>query len=195
MTKPITRQLISSKLLFIGFLIVIPLVVGTVFLTGLDVKRTILSNTILSIGILSIIIFSLLTIALYFGVKMKEDVGNLTKKIKFVEMTGYSGTTDFNPFEIGDGIEGILFSVLLWIVATIVLILLLFFFETILWASLMIIGALLYWIFYRAVKLVLYQGVNCKGNLEKSVWTSLKYTFLYSSWTFVVITGFYLWKK
>ena len=84
----------------------------------------------------------------------------------------------------GDGIGGILLSILLWIAMAILMIILLLVFEALFWLSLFIIFASLYWIFIRALKLAFYKSRSTKGDLPASIFNALTYTLLYTGWLF-----------
>jgi hypothetical protein len=88
---------------------------------------------------------------------------------------------------IGDGLGGILFAILWWIAASIVFVLLLIFLEVILWLSVFIILAMLYWVFFRALRTVFSYAKQTKGNGLLSAQYALGYTLLYVGWIFGII--------
>lgn len=185
---------ITSKSIFTISLVVVTVTILIVFITGLKINRSIIDNSLISLSILSFSFFTFVTCGLYFGLKLRDNIGDLTKQIKW-ESTG-SGFPDFgsgggaSSIEVGaehGGIEGIILAILLWIVVTIILVFLIVFFEAIVWALLMIFLGMLYWIFYRALRLVFKNSIECKGNFSKSALLGFKYTVLYSSWIYGIV--------
>jgi len=61
------------------------------------------------------------------------------------------------------------------------------FFETVVWVMLMIFLGMLYWVFFRALRLVFKNSVKCKGDFSKSVLLGLGYTLLYTSWMYGIV--------
>ncbi len=193
MARPI---LISSKLLFISFLITIAVTSLTVFFTGLDIKRSIYENTFITLTILSGSFFCFLTAGLYYGIKMKQTMKvKLNNEVKVSTVPAEAPDMNFDVPEMGDGIEGALLSLLFWVAVTFGTVAFLFFFETILYGGFIVIVAALYWIFYRALRLVLKQSILCKGDLTAAVKTGFIYTLLYSGWIYLIVYGFYILKK
>ncbi len=184
---------IDSKVLFILFLVTIIVVSITVFVTGIDIKRSIYFNTFITISILSFCFFAFLFISLYFGIRIKETVGNLSKQVQIFNVGSPTIDLDFPDF--ADDFESGVAAIILWLGATISIILLFFFFETILWGGIVIISAGLYWIFYRATKFVFRKNIMCKNNLLKSLSQSFLYTFMYSSWIYGCVFVVYYFKN
>jgi hypothetical protein len=180
----------SSKVLFISFICAIATVTLSVYFTGMAVHRSILQNTLLTLGILSLCFFIFLLYGLYFGFGLKSTLKDPSNKIGFVEPTSGNYSSEIVNLpefpDLGEGLEGLLVGIVLWIVIAIFTIVLLFFLETILWASLMITVASLHWIFYRAIKLVFRNSSTTKGEILKSAKLSFYYTFVYVGWMYAV---------
>lgn len=184
----IKKRLITTKTLFRLTLLILVLTVLSIWLLGLGQHRTLFENSILSISVLSVAFFLFLTIGLYKGIKLKDDIGKVTNNLKSLKFPDLSNTGNFNPsiLEV-DGIAGIVLSILLWIVAMILFSLLIWLFGALLWSGIIIFIAMLYWIFFRAIRLVLKNSNKCRGNLVKSLTYGLGYTILYSSWIYGVV--------
>jgi hypothetical protein len=86
-----------------------------------------------------------------------------------------------------EGIEGLLISILLWIVMTLLAGVLFYVFGALVWSGVIIFIAMLYWIFFRALRLVFKNANKCKGNLMLSIAYGLFYTTLYNFWIYGVI--------
>ena len=192
--KPKKIALLSSKPVFIISLIVIVVTVLIVFVTGLNVHRSIINNSVISLIILSFSFFTFIASGLYFGVKLKDTVGNIGNKIYAnTEVSGNipdlsSGSGDTNiDLPDADGIEGIIVAILLWLLITVGITLLIIFFDTIVITMLMAFLGMLYWIFFRALRLVFKNSVKCKGDLIKSVSIAIEYTILYTFWIYGIV--------
>jgi hypothetical protein len=193
-------KLVNAKSVFIISLVTIAITILSIFFSGLHIHRSILDNSIISLSILSVSFFLFISCGLYSGMKLKDDIGNLTRHIKFTESSGY--LPDFSSkaegggtvaeaggavSEAGGDLEGIIGAILIWIVATIAIILLIVFFDTIVWTGIMLFLAMLYWIFFRALRLVFKNSIKCKGDLVKSMSYGAGYTILYSVWIYGII--------
>jgi hypothetical protein len=189
-----TKLTFNGKTAFYLFIPTVAIVVLTVWITGLDIKRTITVNAFYSLSILTFLFFAFVTIGLYRGVGITDDFGNIKSKIGFVEPSGISGDIPF-PEIASDGIEGIVAGILLWIGIMILIIVLAFFFETIVYAGVVIFSGILYWIFYRATKLIFRYSPVTKNNLAKSMWIGLRYSFMYTAWIYAIILLIELIKK
>jgi hypothetical protein len=92
---------------------------------------------------------------LYKGLGLSDDFPKF-KTFKKGEIIAQSGTiAELPTIQAGDGIGGLIMSVLLWIGMTIVIFILLILLEAVFWISIFIILAMLYWVFFRALKFVL----------------------------------------
>ena len=176
------RLVLKGKTVFILALVATVLTVVTVYLTGINYNRSIASNLYISLGLISTSLFLFLTYALYKGTKL---VNNYPKFKNYapgtimhnVSLPGFS-------IDIGEGIGGMILSILLWIAMTIAIIVLLFLFEALFWLSLFIIFASLYWVFSRALRVVFYKARRTNGDLPASMVNALTYTILYTVWLF-----------
>ncbi|MBU2927562.1 hypothetical protein [Winogradskyella psychrotolerans] len=87
----------------------------------------------------------------------------------------------------GDVISGLVLSIVLWIGMTILLVVLLIILEAVFWFSLFILLAMLYWIFFRALKFVFNKSKDTKGEIAISVVYAITYTLLYVGWIFGIV--------
>jgi hypothetical protein len=194
-------KLVPAKWIFIGALLIMTGTILTVYLTGFNSSRSLVENAAISLSILSTICFGFLTASLYYGIKLKDDVGDLTRKVKWLsnsatevvadvpDVAGKSGGKGsiLPDLDIGDGADEIAAAVFAWIAVTITFIAFLFLFETVIWAFVLLIAAMLYWVFFRAVRLVLKNSPKCRGNFSKAALYGLGYTLLYSSWMYAIL--------
>lgn len=128
-----------------------------------------------------------MTYGLYHGVGLLDNfpkIENYKAKTPIFE----SGNMPTAPdIAVGDGIGGLLLSILLWIGITIMLAILLVLFEAVLWLSIFIILAMLYWVFFRALKFVFSKSGGTKGDLGISAMYALGHTILYVGWIFGLV--------
>ena len=178
---------LKGKSVFIVSLLVIGITILTVYLTGENYNRTINSNLYLSLSIIGTSLFFFMTYGLYKGIGLIDNFPKF-REFKRGDIIGNSQPTFDTPLiDVGDGIGGLILSVLLWIVMTVLIIVLLILLEAVFWFSLFIILTTLYWIFFRALKLVFSKSTDTKGDLGISAIYSLTYTVLYLGWIFGIV--------
>jgi hypothetical protein len=196
MRIPNKRTLINTKNLFLISIIVVTLTIISVWYYGIGNHKTVIENSLISTSILSISFFLFISISLYNGVKLKDNIGKITDKFdtdKIDYLKDILPTDDGGDFDIGEGIAGIILSIIFWFIATIIISYLFFFFGAIVWFSILIFLAMLYWIFFRALRLIFKKSAKCSGNVEKSMYYGLTYTLLYNFWIYGIIflTAYY----
>lgn len=176
------RLILKGKTVFVLALIAIGLTALTVYLTGINYNRSVTANLYISLGFISTSLFLFLCYSLYRGTRL---INNYPKFQNYEPGTIFHDATipEFG-IEVGDGIVGLVLSILLWLAMTIAIIVLLFLFEALFWLSLFVIFASLYWVFVRALRVVFYKARRTKGDLPASVMNALKYTVLYTAWLF-----------
>jgi hypothetical protein len=170
-------------------IIVSTLTVIGIWLFGLGQHRTIYENSILSTSILSVAFFLFLTIGLYNGIKLKDDLGKITDKIKIDKMPDLSGGLELPSGlpDMGEGIAGVILGILAWVLFSVLLLLFIWLFGAIVWTMILVFAAMLYWIFFRALRLVFKNSNKCKDNLTTSIAYGLGYTALYNFWIYGII--------
>ncbi|MFB9079789.1 hypothetical protein ACFFLS_07860 [Flavobacterium procerum] len=177
-------KIINSRNIFIITLIVIPLTILLVWVLGLDNHRSLFANSLLSTTILSVSFFLFISIGLFNGTKIKNDLGVLEQENIFFRK---NSIIEMDIPEIDDGFAGILFSLLLWFIISIAGSYLLWMFETAAWIILLNFIGILYWIFFRALRLVFKKSAVCKGNFLKSAAYGFGFTLLYNFWIYMII--------
>lgn len=189
MKIPNRRTLINTRNLFAISLIVIVLTILSVWFYGIGKHQTVIENSLISTSILSIAFFLFISISLYNGTKLKDNIGKITDKFdsKKIEYLKEITPNNADGFDVAEGISGIIISIILWIIVTIVISYLFFFLGTIIWFSVLIFLAMLYWIFFRALRLIFKKSAECSGNVERSVFYGIAYTLLYNFWIYGII--------
>ena len=74
----------------------------------------------------------------------------------------------------------------MWIALAILAVVFLLVLEALFWISLFVIFAMLYWVFIRAIRLILYKARKTKGDLGASIFNALVYTLLFTGWMFAI---------
>ncbi|SHH97657.1 hypothetical protein SAMN04488109_6406 [Chryseolinea serpens] len=184
-----TYRLVDSRIVFIITLLVIALTIVGVYLWGLGSHHTFFENSFLSTTILSAAFCSFITVGLFHGIKLKDNVGRITDKIKSEELPEMPDISPTEPVvdiddDFGGMILGIVINILLWIVTAVLLAVVLWVFGQLLVISLLAFAAMLYWIFFRALRLVFKNSRHTKGDLPMSVIYGVFYTFLYNFWIY-----------
>lgn len=131
-------------------------------------------------------------IGLYRGYKLKDNLGEITDSFKVDTDSSImdwipSGGGDGIDLNIGDGCEELVASILMWILATIIIGVLLFIFGTIIWFSILLLLAILYWMFFRGLRLVFKKSRVCQGDFFMSFRYAFTYTLFSTLWLIVVL--------
>jgi hypothetical protein len=193
MRKRRTYKLIEAGNVFVITLLVIVLTTLGVYFWGLGHHRTFFENSMMSTTMLAISFFSFTTTGLYRGVKLKDSLGRVTDRYR-------SKFLNFDPSDpppstdtsidipdapaLGDDLISIVVSIILWILIAFILSFALSFIGDMLAVSVLAFIAMLYWIFFRALRLVFKNSNRSKGDLLESMKWGLAYTFLYSGWIY-----------
>lgn len=184
------KYFLETKLLTYSTAGIIILVILSVWFSGKGSHRSLFQNSMLSTSILAISFFLFISLGLYYGLKLKDNIGNILTKErikKLSDKTPEIGSFDFDGPALGDGIGGIIASIIVWILVSIVLVFLLYFLGIFFWGVILLFAAMLYWIFFRALRLVFKNSRYCKGNLSRSLGFGFFYSFLYISWIYGII--------
>lgn len=188
--RPRTYALVPSRSVFTISLIVALITVLGVYFWGLGAHRTLYENSLISTTILSISFFSFLAISLYRGVKLKDNLGEVNENYRKFKLT-FDMPFDIptgSMAEVGaEGCGEAILSFLLWLFVAIALVVLLWVFGNILIIAVMAFIAMLYWIFFRALRLVFKNSNKSKGSLLASIQTAFFYTILYNFWIYGIL--------
>jgi hypothetical protein len=87
----------------------------------------------------------------------------------------------------GDDLIGCLLSIVLWIALAVVIVVLLPVLVELAWVVFFVLAAMLYWVFYRALRVVFSHARRCRGKLALSAGYALFYTALYTGWLFAIL--------
>jgi len=189
----IRERLVTTKSIFVITLIVVVLTILSIWLFGLGERRTLFENSLLSISILSFAFFLFITVGLYKGIKMKDNVGKITNQFSMPKAPNvFDGTADLSALDLGIDAEGCL----MWIVLSVIVLILLWFFGIFMWFNILVFSAMLYWIFFRALRLVFKKSGQCQGDLKASMRYGFTYTLLYNFWIYgIILILHYIYKK
>jgi len=181
---------LSGKFIFWISLLVIVVTVISVYVTGVHANRSITSNFYLSLSIISFSLFAFLTYGLYYGFRLKDDY-------KGIEPPEVSDSTsalevgfelpDFEILDPGEMGEGILLSILLWLAISIGLFGFMILTDVVFAYSIVLILSMLYWLFFRALKLVFNKSAQTKGELLAALTYAMGYTIFYTGWMFSLV--------
>jgi hypothetical protein len=165
------------------------LTIAGIFFWGLGHHSTFFENSILSTTFLSVAFFLFITISLYRGVKLKEDVGRIARgNAPFdvaLDLTTQPQHSHSGPaLDVGDGLGGILLGILLWILWGLVVAVALWLFANVFLVIIAAFAAMLYWIFFRAMRLVFKNSSRTKRRIWLSIQYGILYTFLYNFWIY-----------
>jgi hypothetical protein len=182
-------KLIHAREVFHVSLIVVVVTIFFVWLFGLGRHQTFFENSMLSLSILSIAFFCFVTMGLYKGYKLQHIAES-----KLPETNKASSALDptdllyphsrFDISDSDDGCAGVIVGILLWILTAVVIALLVWFFANVMMVIVPVFMGMLYWIFFRAIRLVFKNSRQCRNNLLESIKIGLTYTVLYNFWIY-----------
>lgn len=196
MASKIPYKLLTTKSVFFISVIVVIITIAGVWFWGKGHQKNLYEDSIISTSILSTVFFLFISIGLYNGVKLKDNLGKIVDKFDKKDIPDFSDVIGSGSvFDGADGIAGFLVALLLWIVVGIVLSLLLWLLSAIIWILILILAAMLYWIFFRALRLIFKNSFKCKDNYMMSIKYGLLYTFLYTVWVYGIIAFTYYLRK
>lgn len=188
------RKLVTTKSIFLISVIVGILTVLSIWLFGLGQHRTIFQNSILSTTMLSLFFLFFITTGLYNGFKLKDNLGNITYKINFKKKIQnleenadvVAGGPQRSILDYSDS-DDIFINVVFWIFISTLIISFIIFLGALFWGMILAFVAMLYWIFFRALRLIFKKSNKCKGHFIKSLAYALTYTILYNFWIYGII--------
>lgn len=187
----VKKTYLKGGAIFVVSLIVILVTTLTVYFTGIHSHRSITSNFYISLSIISFFIFLFLFYGLYKGVGLLDSFpkfktfkrGNIIPEVPLIEGFGETGL----DIASGGGLKGIIISILLWIAITILMLVGLLLLEIVLWFSFFILLAMLYWVFFRALRLVFSKSHKTIEKLDTSLFFAIGYTTIYVGWMFIIV--------
>lgn len=192
-----TYTVITTKTaLLITFIVVVSISI-IIYLLNLQSHNSLYENSLFFLIFLAFSLFIFITSGLYYGVKLKDDVGKLTDHIDSKKLPDFSGgvpdisTAIQGLGGIAEGLSGLIFAIL----AAFALILLAWFLILSSWFLIIFLAAIFYWVYFRALRLVFKHSSLCKNNIQTSIKYGLTYSFLYTSWAFAVIFSLHFFVK
>ncbi len=173
----------------ISFLVV-ALTLISVYFWGLGQHHTFFENSMISITVLSTAFFLFVTIGLYRGVNVVHEPHD-EKVSPETKVDSLRNTADLASGFVtpdisidGDDLGSILMSILLWIGWAILVAMAVWFFSEVILVAISSFAAMLYWIFFRALRLIFNNSNQCRGNIWESLRNGAFYTALYNFWIY-----------
>src|SRR5690349_19089119 len=109
------KIVIKGKTAFYLFIITCIIVIATIWITGLDIHRTVSNNAFYSLTIITFIFFAFVTFGLYRGIGLTDNFGSIKNKFESFKPSGNSvGVPDGELIGgfASDGLEGIILGIL-----------------------------------------------------------------------------------
>ncbi|MBO0357708.1 hypothetical protein J0X19_07105 [Hymenobacter sp. BT186] len=182
---------LPSKQVFYTTISIATLTLLAVWFVGLQQQWSIFKDSLISLTILSTAFLTFITVGLYEGVRLHDDVGNLLDYIRRVPFPESFADVSLElpkaDLDDGEGCGGIIIAVFLWLLAAVAAIFLLWCFAAVAWVVLLVFAGMLYWVFFRALRLVFRHSRMCKGRFSMSLRYGLAYTLLYNFWIYGII--------
>ncbi|XLS28307.1 hypothetical protein ACJD0Z_14005 [Flavobacteriaceae bacterium M23B6Z8] len=182
-----SQTYLKGKSVFMVSMLVITLTILIVYITGENYHRTITSNLYLSLSIIGGVLFVFMAYGLYKGIGLTDDFPTFRTFKKEGIADNLIQSVDAPSIDVGEGLGGLVLSIVLWIVMGVLMVVLMLVLEAFLWISIFAILFMLYWIFFRALKMVFSKSAATKGKLLLAGMYSLGYTVLYLGWIFGIV--------
>ncbi|KFC20683.1 hypothetical protein [Chryseobacterium sp. FH1] len=181
---------LETKFTFYSSIVIILLVILCVWISGYRSHHSLFQNSILSTSILAVAFFIFVSISLYEGIALRDNLGKIFTKENFTK--NIKSTSDYAPdVDVpdvdGDGLVGIILSIFAWLAFTLLILLSLYVVGVFFWSVFLLLIAILYWIYFRALRLIFKNSKKCKGNFLKSFGLGFFYSALYVSWIYALI--------
>lgn len=183
----VKQTYLKGKSVFVVSLLVIVITVLTVYLTGINHSRSLTANVYISLIIIAVGLFVFMAYGLYKGLGLIDNFPKFRHLKTDDFLSDAASTIDTSSAELDGGIGGLIISIVLWILMSIVFALLLAVLQAVFWFSIFITMAMLYWIFFRALKLVFKKSKATQGDIVRSTAYSFGYTLLYVGWIFAIV--------
>jgi hypothetical protein len=194
-------------------LITLPVIVTITVLVFVLSDRSVFVESQITLAIISLCLFLFLTTGLYRGVRLerpgKDELdrsimqfesraqGSRSTSSDFFGLLFSFGPPDLSHVKLphidlkgvpdaGDHLVGCLVTLVLWTVVLALLAILLWMLAQFI-AALPVFAVVLYWVFYRALRVVFARSKACRGKLLRSMEYGLLYTLLYTGWIFALL--------
>lgn len=180
-------KVINAKTATLLSLAAMVLTLVLVFAIG---HRSILVELEITTGVLAVVLFTFLSFGLYRGVRLQNDplFKEGWKPFGKWDILDFASAGDLFPVEFsGEGLIGIVLTVLAWIAITIVVLILIFLVGNMLWGIIVFMAVMLNWLFYRAYRNVFLKGRACSNRAGLSLAYGGLYTVLYTAWAFILL--------
>lgn len=178
-----THRLITTKSV-IAITFVVFLTVSLLdYFFNLRNYHTLYQNLLFILIFFTLFLIGAMTLGLYYGIKLQDNIGKLTDNINLNKLPDMNGAS-FPDGDFGEGLIALL--------SAIVMILFAYVFIMLSWYFLILFSAMLYWIYFRALRLVFKHSVKCKNNWRESLKIALLYSFSYTFWLYLVILGIHI---
>jgi hypothetical protein len=194
-------------------LVTIPVVAAVALIAFWRSTSPVIVELQITLYIVAVVLFGFLMVALYQGVRVQRSRSDrpgwrpLLRRNKgeqplitaddALDVAGVAAdvlsSIDVKDIDLpdlsdgGDDLVGCLLAIVFWIGVTLVIIIVLPILIELVWAVAFILIAVLYWIFYRALRVVFIRSRQCRGNWPRSLGYAGFYTLLYTGWLFVVL--------
>lgn len=185
------RHLINSRTVFLSTVIVAALIMLLVYLTGLENHRSLYRNSLITTTVLLIVFFCFIATGLYRGWKLKDTLGNFWNHFSKLKKPkrSYDVSVDggLEGLEVAEGVEAFVIVIIVWVLVALFGTIFFWFIGAFFWGIILVMAGLLYWIIFRAFRLIFKHSPACKGDLIRSVRIACIYSVAYVCWIYAVI--------
>lgn len=186
-----TYRLITTKTSVAISIIVMMTIFLLDYFFNLKSDHSLYQNLFLILSLFSFFLFGAISIGLYYGIKLQDNIGKLTNYIDLNKLPDMSGVSIPDAVGLDEGIIGFLLAIL----TALIFILLAYIFALLGWFLLILFAAMLYWIYFRALRLVFKNSSKCKNDWNASLKIGLRYSLMYTAWIYIVVYGIHIIKS
>jgi hypothetical protein len=174
---------LNARMVALIAVLIVPLSAGLVFGLG---HRSVFVELQITLLVLAASLFCFLSAGLYWGLRLDPqprrgafggfDNALATPSVELPSMG------DWGDVGGGDDPISMVLAIIGWIIVSVVLIIALVMFASVLWGVLLALLGALFWLFAQALRQVFVHARRCRGNVLLSTGYALWFTLLYTGW-------------
>ena len=192
--SPIKGQIHKHQLIFPVQVIVVALIYSLLLIMSfgiisLNPHEIPYLSYLIAFVVLSFALFVFITALFYNGISIINEQPKPGSIFRFKKKGLYNWNRigEFMSLTATEGFAGLIFGVLLWVVANIILIFTYYIFCPLVTAIAALFGYVVYFIFFSPLKSIFAKTVRCVASLKNSIFLSLFFTVLYNVFLLVLV--------
>lgn len=180
------KLITTQTVVFISIFVIFSIIVLDYFLV-LKSHKTLYENALFVVSFAALSLFIFITVGLHRGIKLRDNIGNLTDHIDTKKLPDIGGGDISGTMEGLGGMSEGLGGLAIAIISAIALVIIAWTLLLSSWFLLILLAAMFYGVYFRALRLVFKKSLLCKGDILLSSKYGILYSTLYTSWIFIII--------